>query len=84
VSIARLVDGDSIDPGLERGLTPKAMDGTEDLQKDFLREIQGFIAIAQEVDRQLDNHALMLGDQLGEGRFITRCAPLHQRGLRTA
>ena len=57
------------------------MNGPEDAQEDLLRKIQGFVAIAKEVDRELNNHPLMLGDQLGAGLFVARSAALHERRL---
>ena len=62
-------------------MTAESMNGTEDAQEDFLREIQGLVAIAEEVDRELNNHPLMLGHQLGAGLFVARSAALYERRL---
>ena len=59
------------------------MNGAEDAKEDFLGEVERFVAVAQQIDRQLDDHALVLGDQLGAGRFVAGCAPLHERRLAT-
>src|SRR6202011_6213497 len=58
VAVARLVDRDPIDPGTETRLTAEPVNSTEDAQENFLRQIQGFVAVAEEVDRELNNHPL--------------------------
>ena len=62
-------------------MTAESMDGAEDAQEDFLRKIQGFVAVAEEIDRELNNHSLVLGDQLGAGLFVARSAALYERRL---
>ena len=82
VAVARLVDGDAVDPGAEARLAAEAMDGAEDAEEDFLREVERLVAVAQQVDRQLDDHALVLGDQLGTGRLVAgaqRCTSAASR-----
>ena len=79
VPVARLIDRDPVDPGAKRRLAAKTGDGSENPQKHLLREVEGLLAIAQQVHRQLDDHALMLGDELGAGSLLARCTPLHQR-----
>jgi hypothetical protein len=54
------------------------MDGAEYPEKDILRQIQGFVAIAQQVHGELNHHALMFRDELGAGRFVLRDAPLDE------
>ena len=51
----------------------------EDAEEDFLREIERFVVIAEEVQRQLVDHPLMLGDQLGAGVLVAGGAALNQR-----
>ena len=60
------------------------MNGAEDAQEDFLREVEGFVAVAEQVDRQLHDHPLVVGDQLCTGVFVARCTPLHQRRFANA
>ena len=62
-------------------MTAESIDGAEDAQEDFLRKIQGFVAIAEQVERELNDHPLMLGDQLGAGLLVARSAALHERRL---
>jgi predicted RNA-binding Zn-ribbon protein involved in translation (DUF1610 family) len=46
--------------------------------------IQRFFAITEEVHRQLDDHPLVLGDQLGAGQLLPGGAPLDKRRLSAA
>jgi hypothetical protein len=46
VPVARLIDGDPVDPGAKGRLTPETGNGPEDPEKDLLREVEGFLAIA--------------------------------------
>ena len=80
LAVARLVDGDAINPGLAAPTGPRN-DGqrAEDAQEDFLREVQGFVAVAQQMQGQLKHHALVAGDQLGAGRLLAGGAALYQR-----
>ena len=84
VAVARLVDGDAVDPGAEARLAAEAVNGAEDAEEDFLRQVERFVAIAEQVHRQLDDHPLVLGDQLGAGRFVAGGAALDERGLAAA
>ena len=72
--VARLVDYDAIDPGAEGGLTPEARQGAEDSEEDLLGQVQRLVAVPQEVQSQRENHALMLGYELGARRLVPRCA----------
>jgi hypothetical protein len=60
------------------------VDGAEDTQEHFLREVERLVAIAEQVDRELDDHALVLADQIGKCGFVARRAPLDQCGLAAA
>ncbi len=80
---ARLVHRDAVDPGPEAGLAAEAVDGPEDTQEDFLREVERFVTIAEQVHRELHHHALVLGHELGAGEFISRRAALHERRFAT-
>ena len=84
VAVPRLIDGDAVDPGAKARLAAEAADGAEDAEEDLLGEVEGFVAIAEQVHRQLDDHPLMLGDELGEGGFVARCAPLDERRFAAA
>ena len=76
--VARLVDDDAVDPGAEGRLAAEAVDGAEDPQEDFLREVERFVVVAEEVQRQLVDHPLVLGHQLGAGILVARRAALNQ------
>ena len=53
-------------------------------QEDLLREIQRFVVIPQQVERQLVDHALMLVDQVGARILVVRGAALNQQRLSAA
>ena len=58
--VARLVDDDAVDPGAEGRLAAEAVDGAEDPQEDFLRQVERLVVVAQQVERELVDHALVL------------------------
>ena len=84
VPVARLVDGDAVDPGAEARLTAEPVNGAEDAKEDFLREIQRFVVIAEQVHGQLDDHPLVFGHELRTGRFLTGRTALDERRLSAA
>ena len=84
MAVARLIDRDPVDPGAKARLAAEPVDGAKNPEEDFLREVQRFVAVAQQVHRQLDDHSLMLGDQLGARRLLALGAPLHERRLAAA
>ena len=84
VPVARLVHRDAVDPGAEARLTAEPVDGAEHPEEDFLGQVERFVAIAQQVHRQLDDHPLVLGHQLGAGRLLPGGTPLHERRLAAA
>ena len=84
VAVARLVHGDAVDPGAQARLAAEPVNRAEDAEEDFLGEVERFVAIAEQVHRELDDHPLVLGDQLGAGRFVAGGAALHERRLAAA
>lgn len=60
------------------------MNGSEDPEEHFLGQIQGFVPIAKQVDGELDDHALVFGDEVRAGGFVAGCTPLHERRLSPA
>src|SRR5688572_20041922 len=78
-----LIDDDPVDPGPQRGLAPKAVDGAEDPEEDFLGKVEGLVMVAEEVQRQLIDHALVLSDELRAGILIADGTALNQAGLAT-
>ena len=84
VPVARLVHGDAVDPGAEARLAAEPVNGAEDAQEDFLRQVERFVAVAQQVHRQLDDHPLVLGDQLGARQLLAGGTPLDERRLAAA
>ena len=55
------------------------MNGAEHPQEHFLRQVQRFVAVAQEVHCQLHDHPLVLGNQLGAGQLLPGGTPLNER-----
>jgi tetratricopeptide (TPR) repeat protein len=84
VAVAGLVDGDAIDPGPQAGLSAEAVDGAEDPQEDFLRQIEGLVTVAEEVQGELEHHALVFRHELGAGRLVAVRTALNKRGLTAA
>ena len=84
MAIARLVDRNAVDPGAQARLAAEPVNGAEDAQEDLLRQIERFVAVAQQVDGQLHDHPLVLGDQLGARALVAGCTALHERRLASA
>jgi hypothetical protein len=84
VAITGLVDGDAVDPGAKARLAAEAVDRSEDAEEDFLREVEGFVAVAEQVHRQLHDHALVLGDELRAGKLFPGGTALDQHRLSAA
>jgi hypothetical protein len=84
VSVARLIDRNAVNPGAQARLTAEAVNGTEDAQKDFLREVERFVPIAQQVHGELNDHALVVGNELCARGFLAGCTALHQCRLAAA
>ena len=81
LTIARLVDGDAVNPGPERRLPAERVNGAEDPQEDFLRQIEGFVTIAQQMQGELKHHPFVAGTP-ARRRRIAR--PAAQRWISTA
>ncbi len=81
MAVARLVDSDAVDPGTQARLSAEPMDGTKDAEEHVLGEIKGLVAVAEEVDRKLNHHSLVLRNELGAGQFVAGRATLHKRRL---
>ena len=82
--VPRLIDDDAVDPGPEGGLAPEAVYRAKDAEENFLRQIEGFVVVAQEIQRQLVDHPLMFGDQFRAGVLVASRAALNQRRLAPA
>src|SRR4029453_8912212 len=57
------------------------MDGAEDPEEHFLREIQRLVVVAQQVQGELVDHPLVLAHQVGARILITGGAALNQAGF---
>src|SRR5688572_33117226 len=79
LAVASLIDGDAIDPGAKSGLAAKGWKSAEDAEEYFLRQVEGFVAVGEEVESQLVDHTFVAGHQFGAGPLFTRGAALYQR-----
>src|SRR4029453_3819038 len=50
----------------------------------FLRQVEGFVVVAQQVERELVNHPLVLVHKVGAGVLVVRGAALDQQRLPVA
>jgi len=60
MAVPRLVHRNAVDPRAEAGLPTETLNGAEDAQEDVLREIECLVAVAEQVDGQLDDHPFVL------------------------
>ena len=51
---------------------PSSVNGAENAEKDFLGEVEGLVAVAQEVQGELVDHAFVAGYQFGAGGGLSR------------
>src|ERR687891_596165 len=79
--VARLVDDDAVDPGAEGGLAAEARQRPEDPEEHFLGKVERLVGVAEEVQGEVVDHALVGGHQVGAGAFVARGAALDQRSL---
>jgi hypothetical protein len=79
--ITRLIDDNPVDPGTECRLPSERVDRAEDSQEDLLRKIERFVAIPQQVQRKLKDHALVARDEFCARRLLARGAPRDKRGF---
>jgi hypothetical protein len=62
-------------------LPAELVEGPEDPHEDVLREVERVVTVAQQVERELVDHALVLGNQFGTGGLVALRTPGHQRRL---
>ena len=84
MAVARLVDGNAINPGPQTGLPSEPVNRPENAKEHFLREIERLFPVSQKVARQLNNGSLVFCHQLGRRTFIARGTALHERRLAIA
>src|ERR1043165_1434779 len=71
-AIARLVDGNAINPGLQVSVAAKAINALEDAQESLLRQVARFLGIFRQPIEQGENIARTLFDEPVEGRRLAR------------
>jgi len=52
LAVAGLINDDAVDPGLEGRLASEVANGAEHTEEDFLGQIQGFVAVTEQVQGQ--------------------------------
>ena len=55
---------------LEARLPAEARQRPEDLQKDFLRQVQRLVVVVEQMKRELVDHALVLGHESRARRLV--------------
>jgi hypothetical protein len=81
MAVPGLVNGNAVDPGSQGRLPAETGNGAKDSKENFLGEVKCFVAVAKQVDRQLDDHALVLGDEFCESHFVPGRATLDKGGF---
>ena len=84
LAVAGLIDGNAVDPGLQGRLAAAAPDRAEDAEEHFLGQVEGLIAVAEQVQGQLVDHALVPGNELRARSLLTGGAALNERSLAIA
>jgi hypothetical protein len=79
--VSNLIDDDAEDPGAKGRLPAKTVQRSKDAKEDLLREIQRFLAVAEQVRRQPQHKPVMLVDQFRMGDLVTREAPFDEERL---
>ena len=70
MAIPGLVDGNAIDPRAQGRLPAEPSNRAKDSEEDFLGEVERLVAVAKQIDRQLDDHPLVLGNEFRKGHFV--------------
>jgi hypothetical protein len=72
------IPADADEPRLKVRSPVERVQGPEDLQKDVLREIFGFVVPAHELVREVEDLAPVETNDLGPGRLIATEAPVDE------
>ena len=59
-------------------MTPEAVKGPENTQKDLLRQVERLVTVTQQVQGELNDHALVLRDEVSACDIIASHTPLHE------
>src|SRR5574341_2419380 len=79
--IPRLIYGNAVNPRPQRGLTTEAMQRSKDSQEDFLRQIEGFVAISEQMAGQPEYHAMVLRNKECTCILVARDTALHEQAF---
>ena len=77
-AVVALIDDDAVDPGLDAAATFEAADGAIDLQEDVLRDVLGFLRVAQEPGGQIEDHPVTIRMVFGGGGLEVGEFQLHK------
>src|SRR5436853_6383513 len=81
LAVSCLIHDDAEDPGAERRLAAKPMKRAKDSKKNFLRKVERFFAVAEQVRRKAEHEPVVLEHQGGVGGLVARQAPLDESGF---
>ena len=88
-----LVHHDPVDPGLQAAAALEAREHAVDLQEDVLRDVARLLGVAEQPNREVEDHVLVQSDEAREGvgvalsaqgdeaAFLGATAGLRRRGL---
>jgi hypothetical protein len=79
--IADLIDDDAVNPGAQSRLAPEPGERPKDAQKNLLRHIERFVAVAKEMECEVEDSALVRSHEIGARRLIAGDTPLDERSL---
>ena len=74
LAVLRLIDDDAVDPGAEGGLAAKAAESAKHPEEHFLRQVQSLVGIAEKMEGQRVDHALVRVHEVRAGAFVADCA----------
>src|SRR6185503_11072070 len=80
-TIARLIDGNAVDPGSQVRFTTKLTDALKRPQKRFLCQVARFFAVFSQAIKQAIDLAGALGDQDFEGGRVALLQSFNELGL---
>jgi hypothetical protein len=81
--IADLIDDDAVNPGPHGRLAAEPRERPKDAQKDLLRHIERFVAVAKEVECEVEDSALVGRHEIGARGLVTGHTPLDEGSLAT-
>ena len=79
--VVRFIDGDSIDPGLQRTLAPETADGAKHLEENFLHDIGRIGGVRHQAIDDVVDRLLEPREQFLVGPIVSGAQPLNQASV---